>query len=286
MRVVIEALRGLYRAGSIGVLSVVTTAASLMLLGVFVHVIWGGYALADAIRSRAEVEVYMRDGLVRSKALRMVKELAEIPGVAEARYVGKLEAADEFREMFGSRMLDALSQNPLPASIRLRLAGEGDMTDLAQSVANRLTGRPEIEDVDAGTTWLRTLDRVLRLATWLAFALGTIVSVACALAVSNTIKLVVLGQRDAIEVMRLVGASGWHTRLTFVVGGVIQGCLGGLMAAVGLWWGSSWWSGWIPDLPPVSPFYPGLGVIAMGMLLGLLGSWTSLSRVLKAVGGR
>ena len=62
--------------------------------------------------------------------------------------------------------------------------------------------------------------------------------------------------------------------------------LGGLLAAAGLYWGSSWWSSWLPDLPPVNPLYPGLSVIAMGALLGLLGSWTSLSRVLRAVGGR
>ena len=279
-----EALRGLHRAGSVGVLCVVTTAASLTLLGAFIHVLAGGYALADALRSRAEVEVYLGDGLSRARALRLVKVYAEIPGVSEARYIGKTEAAEEFKAMFGSGLLDALSRNPLPTSIRLRLAGEGDLTVLAQSVADRVRERPEVEGVDAGPSWLPSLDRALRVVTWIAVVLGAIVCVACALAVSSTIQLMVLGQRDAIEVMRLVGASTSYTRLTFVVGGVLEGTLGGLLAAVALYWGSSWWSSWLPDLPPVSPLYPGLSVIVMGALLGVLGSWTSLSRVLRAVG--
>ena len=56
MRVVIEALRGLYRAGSVGVLCVLTTAASLTLLGAFVQTLSGGYTLADRLRSRTEVD--------------------------------------------------------------------------------------------------------------------------------------------------------------------------------------------------------------------------------------
>ncbi len=278
-----EAFRGLWRTGTVGVVSVVATAVSLLVLGVFVQVVGGGYALAESLRERVEVEVYLKDGLSRRQALALARELKEVEGVAGVSYIDKAAAASEFREMFGEGLLKAVSQNPLPASIRVRLEGGADLSGRAQAVADAAAGRREVEGVDVGASWLAELDEALKKAMWVGLLLGGVLCTACVLAVSNTVKLMVLAQREAMEVMRLVGATGGGIRLAFLLGGALQGCIGGLLAAVALWFGSAWWMSWVPDLAFVSSLYPGLGVVGLGTLLGIGGSWASLNRVLNAV---
>ena len=278
-----EALRGLWRAGTVGLVSVVTTAASLLVLGMFAQVIAGGYVLVMSLKARVEVEAYLKDGLSRRRALALVRELEEMEGIAEARYIDKAAAALEFREMFGGGLLDALSRNPLPASLRIRLEGGGDLSVRARAVADALVERREVESVDVGESWLASLDRLLQAAVWVGALLGGVLCLACAFAVSNTAKLMVLAHREAIEVMRLVGATGTTIRLTFLMGGAIQGLAGGILGAAGIWVAAAWWPSWMPDPAWPLPFYSGVGVVALGTLLGIVGSWASLNRVLNAV---
>ena len=125
--------------------------------------------------------------------------------------------------MFGSGLLEALSQNPLPASIRVRLSAAEHLLDRARTVAEAMAGRREVEGVDAGESWLASRDRFLGASLWVGLILGIVACMACVFAVSNTAKLMVLAQRDAIEIMQLVGATGTFIRLTFLLGGAVQG---------------------------------------------------------------
>ena len=278
-----ETFRGLSRTRMASAVSVLTTAASLLLLGLFVQAADGGYALAQALRGRVEVDVYLRDGTSRRDALALVREIEAMEGVAAARYVDPTEAALEFRRMFGDDLLDAISRNPIPASIRVKLDEGGNVSSRARAVASSMKGRRWVEGVDEGQSWTRLLDRAVETTAEIGLLLGSVVSLACVFAVGSSSKLVILTQWEAIEVMRLVGATGRFIRMTFLMGSAILGGLGGMIAAVALWFSSDWWVSWIPDLRPFSPIYSGLGAIALGALLGTLGSWTSLTRLLNAM---
>lgn len=278
-----EGILGLWRTGMVGAVSLVTTAASLLVLAVFGQVVAGVYGLAESLRARAEVEIYLKDGQGRRRALALARELEALEGVAEVHYIDKEEAAVAFRDMFGDGMLDALSQNPLPTSIRVRLVGGSNMAGHARAVAEAVSGRREVEGVDLGEMWLASLDRFVKVCVWTGIVLGGVLCLACAFTVSNTAKLMVLSQRDAIVVMRLVGATGGFIRVTFLLGGAVQGLAGGVLASIGVWFGAAWWTPWIPELTPISPFYPIAGVLGLGTLLGVVGSWASLNRVLNAV---
>ena len=278
-----ESFRGLRRTGTVGVMSVVATGASLLLLGLFVQIVAGGYELASSVRERVEVEVYLRDGLSRRSALRIAREFEEMSGVAEARYIDKNAAAQEFQEMFGKGLLEAVSGNPLPTSIRIRLRNEGDLALCVREIADAISERKEVEGVDVGEAWLGSLERFLRITTAVGVLLGSVLCLACAFSVSNVTKLMVLGEREAIHVMRLVGATGRYIRMTFLIGGCIVGSAGGVVAGVVLWMGATWWTGWIPEIEPL-PFSQILPLlILLGALLGVVGSWASLNRVLRAV---
>jgi len=278
-----EALRGIARTGMIGVISVATIGASLLVLGLFGLVVDGGYTLVDQLRERVEIDIYFKDGVSRRQALAFGRDLEVMPEVAEVIYVDQEAAATEFRALFGSGMLDALSRNPLPASLRVRISPGPDMPGRAQAVATAVTDHESVESVDVGEVWVDTLEQFVDVTTGVGFVLGSVLCLACAFAVSNTAKLMVLAQRDAIEIMRLVGATGMTVRMTFLVGGALQGFAGGLLSSIMLSYASSWWSVRVPDLAIDPTVDLGFWLVVLGTVLGVAGSWASLNRVLNAV---
>ena len=286
MRAFLEAARGLYRTGMVGLVSVLAIAASLLVLGVFGKAMSGAYLLVSRLRERVEVDIYLRDKTDRRKALGLAEDIAAMPGVAEVHYIDKAAAAAEFNQLFGAGMLDALSQNPLPTSIRVRMAPGSEMTSRVRSVADEVAAWKEVEDVDSGGMWVDTLDWAVQIAAAVGFLLGGVLCLSCVFAVSNTAKLMVLAQREAIEIMRLVGATGAFVRMTFLVGGGLQGLFGGVLAAFCLSYVGSWWSARAPDWSIEAPVDFGFWMIILGAILGILGSWASLNRVLNAVAFR
>jgi len=278
-----EAVRGFWRTGTVGVASVVTIGASLLVLGIFGEMVFSSFALLDRLRARVEVDVYFKDGVHRRKAMALARDLDVLPNVADVTYVDRDAAASEFKSMFGASMLDALSRNPLPASVRVRIAPGPDMPERLQTVVQTVMDHPDVESVDVGETWVDALERFVQVVTGVGLLLGGVLCLACAFAVSNTAKLMVLAQREAIEIMRLVGATGATVRLTFLVGGAMQGIVGGALALVGMSFASGWWTSHVPDLALDPSVDLGFWLVFLGTLLGVLGSWLSLNRVLNAV---
>ena len=278
-----EAMVALWRTGAVGAVSAVAVGASLLLVGLFIQIIDAAQGVSATVKDRVEVEAYLKDSTTRRSAQSIADEIARIEGVSEVTYVDKRAAAEEFSRMFGSDLLSALSTNPLPASIRVGFDPEGDVTTSARTVVAAIEGRKEIESVDGGEAWLSGLDRALEIATGLVTLLGIVLCVASAFAVSNTSKLMVLAQREAIEVMRLVGATAGFVRGTFLIGGALQGMIGGVLAAIGIVFSSSITGSWFLAEASISQGSVAMLMIVLGFCLGVIGSWTSLNRVLQAI---
>jgi cell division transport system permease protein len=72
--------------------------------------------------------------------------------------------------------------------------------------------------------------RALALVRGLAIGLGVIFVLATTLIVSNTIRLAVLSRRDELEILSLVGASRSFVNTPFLIEGLLQGAVAGLLA--------------------------------------------------------
>jgi cell division transport system permease protein len=278
-----EALVALWRTGTVGVLSAVAVGASLLLVGIFVQVIDAARGLSASVKYKVEVEAYLKDQTSRGQAQKLAEQVASLSGVVDVSYIDKAEAAKEFRGMFGDDLLDALSENPLPVSIRVRFDPTGDVTVAAREVIAVVEGHDLVESIDGGEAWLSGLDRALEIATGVGVVLGLVLCVACTFAVSNTSKLMVLAQREAIEVMRLVGATRVFVRMTFLIGGAVHGTVGGCLAAIVLFITSGITASWFAVDASFSITMLVSGVILLGLLLGVIGSWTSLNRIIQAI---
>lgn len=89
--------------------------------------------------------------------------------------------------------------------------------------------------------------------------------------------------------MKLVGASDSFVRTPFVLEGLVQGLVGATLAALLVVWGNAifveWVQNQIPFIPissaAVNTLFVLVLLIAVGVLIGVLGSFLSVRRFLR-----
>lgn len=287
--VVAEAVRDLRRAGRVAVSAVVLTALSLAAVGGF----WLLSAnLGQAVatwRDRVRIAVYLRQEPAADEVAALLARIRAVPGVAEARYVGKAEALASLRRVLGkdAAVVDDLPANPLPASLEITPAAAGATPEGTRQLRERLAALPEAEEVAGGVEWVDQLAHWRRLLASVGLGVGGTLALAAILTVTTATTLVLHVRRRETEIMRLVGAPEVAVRGPLLLQGMIQGVLGAAMALGALR------AGYHVAAPALEPLLrltlglpqfdflspaAGLTLLLAGALLGALGGWLARGR--------
>lgn len=121
---------------------------------------------------------------------------------------------------------------------------------------------------------------MIRAFVGIDIGLFIVVLLSSGLVVFNTIRMTVVARKEAIEIMRLVGATGWFIRLPFLLEGVIQGALGGFVASLILFLGYRLLLLKVPGMVFLPPSYYAAPLL-FGALMGFVGSGVAVQRFLK-----
>ncbi len=285
-----EALKSLRRNGLMSAASVATVAVSLFILSVFLLAALNLDNLARTIESQLEVRLYLAEGLDDAALEDLRSRLLALSGVTEVLFVSKEQALNDLKEQLGDRyshLLEGVEEmNPLRDSFRVFTLGPAWVDSVAAAAA-------ELDGVENVGYTHDLVQRLLRLTNALRLGGLTLVGLmvlATVLVISNTVRLTILARSEEIYIMRLVGATDWFIRWPFLLEGMFLGIAGALVAGVVAWQGYSWAVGWVyRSIPfmPVVPVYPlawrlGLVLVAVGGVVGALGSLLSMRRFLRA----
>src|SRR3954447_11873102 len=278
-----EATASLWRGRRAALLSVLTIAGGLFVLGFFLVLNANLQRLVGRWTESAELSVYLKDD-VTSDQLKMVDDLIAGSGLAAAReYVSKQQAVARFKQDFPdlAGATTRLESNPFPASFEIRLKPEvRDAGGAVDNLATTLGGIRGVADVRYDRRWLTRLNSVVRLLRSLGLGIVLLLACASALTVANVVRLAASAREDEIEIMTLVGAPLEYVRGPFVVEGVLQGGVGALVAMLLLWCAfmaaNARFGGHAAQAVGLGaitflPWSLGLLIVAGGMLLGCLG---------------
>jgi cell division transport system permease protein len=235
---VLEASASLWRGRKAAILSVLTIAGGLFVLGLFLALNTNLQRLVGRWTESAELSVYLKDDATPAQ-LQVVDALIGQSGLAASReYISKPQAAARFKQDFPDLVgaADRMEGNPFPASFEVRLRPEVREAGAAvDNLAATLGGVQGVADVRYDRRWLARLNAVVRFLRTLGLAIIVILAVAAALTVANVVRLAAAARQDEIEIMALVGAPLAFVRGPFVVEGILQGGAGALLAMVLLW---------------------------------------------------
>lgn len=279
-----EALTAFRRTPLLTILSVVAIGFSLFVVGLFGLAAFNIRRAIEQVEERVEVVAYLRDDATPDQVRLAQQEIGALPEVAAVRYVSKTEAlASAIREIEEFREVGAdLENNPLPASLEVRLRpGQRDPETVGR-VAKNLQAYPFMEDVQYGRDWLGKIFLIRQVLGAAATVLGGAFALVAAIVIATAVRIAVFARREEIAIMRLVGATDGFVQRPFLLEGVISGVLGGILSAL-----LTYAAYRIMDRAIFSmEWLPGewvLGVIAVGTVFGFLSSAVAVRRHLGAV---
>jgi len=279
-----EGVSGFKRARLSSVITIFTMTISLMLLGLFAIIYRNTNSIIQSFRDKVEMEVFLSAELDSAQTAQARANALSVPGVLNAVYISKDDAARIFKKEFGEDINTVLDFNPLPASLKLRLAPEYKNSDSARTVHSALSSIEGVDDVVYRKTLLEILDRRVKIFIGASAAIGATLLIAAIFLISNTIRLTIYAKRKMITTMKLVGATRGFIRMPFLIEGMLHGLLAGVLSA-GLIWSIMYLAGTfisaeLSDFFAVEIYYY-VAMLITGMVLGLLGSSWSVKRFIS-----
>ncbi len=214
--------------------AILTMGVALAAVGVFLLVVLNLQNLTKDWRDDIQVVAYMDKVPSATELDEVLQKVKAFPEVETAIFVSKTDALQRFTKRLGedSDLLTGLRADVLPASLELQLKGEYQTRNAVQQVADRLKSELKLEDLQYGKDWLEQFESFTTLLELVGVVLGGFLVFAAVFIVSNTIKLTLYARRDELEIMTLVGATLRFIKTPFIIEGLLQGILGGVLAVV------------------------------------------------------
>jgi cell division transport system permease protein len=234
-----EALASLGRQRVSVMLSVLTIGAALLVLGGFLLATVNLDRAVSTWSAAAEFSVYLHDDIAPEQRVALNALLGGHPAVASREYVSKADAAVRFKRDFPDLAagLADMPQNPLPASIEVRLNPARADGATLEAFARQLTGTEGVADVRFDRRWLERLGQIASGVRWAGWILGAVLLIASVLTVATVVRLALHARRDEVDIMQLMGAPIGLLRGPLVVEGILQGGAGAIAALVALYAG-------------------------------------------------
>jgi cell division transport system permease protein len=288
-----ESLRSLTANLSTTVAATMTVLIGMFLLGLFIALGTWVLSWSDHAKDKLRIKVYMCTtatcpdaGEATPAQLNRVRvRLIQTEGVRDVRFVSKEDALGIMRKR-NPDLVEGLTSNPLPNSFEVTPRRAEDVKAVSASI--REEALPGVEKVRDGE---KVADRIIQVATAVStfFLVAVVVLVvASTLLIANTIRLSIFSRRREIEVMKLVGATNWFVRGPFMIEGLICGALGAITAVVLLLLGKTIIVPAILDrfeadseVQAIAFGWNALALLAVGLLLGAIGSGLTLRRFLR-----
>ena len=143
-----EAVQGLVRTRYMTLISILTITVALILVGIVMLLTFYANGVVTKIRGNEEVNLYLKDEMSDGDMLALDETIASMSEVESTRIMSKEDAAKEFENMFGSDLLPALEENPLPRSIVVTMAKGHRMSSDLEKFAEQLRVVDAVESVD------------------------------------------------------------------------------------------------------------------------------------------
>ena len=288
-----ETFASLRRNVTLTAAAIVTSAVSLLLVGSTFLIQRAFDNLLTRWKGDVELIVYIRSDASPEQIQLVEDALRSQPSVIDVdrlRYLDQAESYAEAEKLFAGDpgTLRLLTPENIPS--QFKVVPIADDSSLVRELGEQFRQLAGVKEVAYAQDVFDVVSRVSQFIRVATTAMSIILLLVAVGLIWNTIRTAMFARRREIEVMKLVGATNWFIRIPFMLEGLLQGLIGGVLACGGLWGLNSAWSGAVDDFNDtelaalvVSDGYVSsvmLVLLLIGALAGAVGSGIAASRFL------
>lgn len=237
----VDAFSNLRQNLATAIWGIIATAAVLIAVGLFAMASMIVSSTLGDVESQVTINAFVDDAADQETIDAYMDELRGMENVREVSFTDKDQAWQDYRKTIGEesadRALEALDGvNPLPASIVVKMHEPEQVAAVAEAIERSETfASIADEGVVAGNVVYgkKTVDSLIKFVDAVRYAMLVFIAILIGVAyilISNTIRNSVVSRGNEIGIQRLVGASKHFIRRPFVIEGIFQSLIGGLVA--------------------------------------------------------
>lgn len=284
-----SAFRSIKRSFASTLSSVFAVTVTLTLISAFVVVALNLSGFTTNIEKSVEIFVRINPAVSEDTIPALQKQIEDISNVKSVRFSSKEEQFEKFikDDLGGERYLIFKDDNPLPAAFYVEANNAKYVSEIKTAIEH-LEG---ITDADFGGDSVKDMIKAFDSVRFGGTIFVGILSILAIFLISNTIKINIHNRKEEIAIMRNVGASHWFIKMPFLIEGILIGFLGAFIPILFTIFGY----GYLYDFMGGKFFTPMLSMrapipfvlqvssflVAVGMLVGLFGSFLSVNKYLK-----
>ena len=288
-----EGFRGVARHWGMSISASIAVTITLVMISLFMIFSFNLENFTKDIESSLEISVLVDyDYESKEQIDRIDSELNAITGVAEVTFSSKEQEFEYYLNSFEDTSTRSAFEpfrddNPMHNAFYIE-AKSGDVIESIATEAKQIEG---VDTVSYGGQ--STIDLVGEMSSVrkIGFVIVIAMTLLAVMLIQNAIKLTISSRKDEISIMRNVGATNRFIRSPFLIEGIITGILGSIIPialSIGGYTylykvtGGHMLSNMFNLLSPDPFIYQlSIGLAAIGIVVGYVGSWISVTRYLR-----
>lgn len=264
---------------------VISLALVLFMLGLLGLVVINAKKLSNHIKENVGFQIVLKDTTTQAELDILKQELSSSAFTKQVDYISKDEAAKKLQKDLGEDFITFLGYNPLLSSLDVKLNSDYANIDSLAGFEKQIMQKHFVKEVIYHKDMIKQVnDNAKVISIYILIFSGLLLIVAIAL-INNTIRLSIYAKRFLIRTMYLVGATQGFIRKPFILKGIRQGIIAGLLAGFLLAGFLVLSTRYIPDLLQLQD--PNLlavlfgSIVVLGVLISGLSAALSVSRYLR-----
>lgn len=230
------AFQNLWQGKWLSILSTLTMATGLLVISIVFLLIYNVSLFTKKLPEQFSIMAYLRDNISEQDAQLIVNSLKTHSTVERVNYISKAEALKELKTSMkdAEYVLEGLKENPLPASLEIRLKKEAVTPEIVRQLVADIKKIKDIEDIQYGEKLLTSIQYIKTGMQTLGFSVMVIMTAGITFICYSTIKILFYRKKEEVETLKLLGATRWFIRAPFILEGGIIGAVGGLISMLTL----------------------------------------------------
>ena len=287
-----DAFKSVFRNFSLSLASIACIVITLLVVSIAIILSFNVNNFTKAVEKDMTIVAFVDRDISLERIEEIKDEINLINNVESFTFEDKMTISSEMMEEssdFNSILekYDDREDNPLLDAFQVKVTDINKIDEVAKEI-EQIDG---VNSVKYGEGMVEQLVSVFDIVKKVSYGVVIALIIVTAFLISNTIKITIFSRKREIEIMRLVGASNINIKIPFILEGLFLGLFGSiipiLVTIIGYEALYNSFNGQImsPFIQLITPlpftYIVSLVLMAIGILVGMFGSWRAVRKYLK-----
>ena len=287
-----DSFKSVFRNFSLSLASIACIIITLIVVSIAMILSFNVNNFTKAVEKDMTIVVFLNRDVSLERVEEIKDEIKVINYIESVSFQDKMEISEEMKEDssdLGSLLekYDDRETNPLADTFHIKVTDINKIEEVAKEL-EKIDG---VMSVKYGEGMVEQLVSVFDIVKKVSYGVVIALIIVTAFLISNTIKITIFSRKREIEIMRLVGASNINIKIPFILEGLFLGLFGSiipiLVTIIGYEALYNSFNGQImsPFIQLITPlpftYIVSLVLMAIGILVGMFGSWRAVRKYLK-----